>query len=296
MAGQVWFGNAEKFVAIPAPRSGADGSHVGQTAVVSLLNGGAVVADSTAQHREWSFDWVGNPKDLRVIKDFIHGVYGPGPYYWTDPFAADTNLFSPSWAAPRLVDGDSKELFDIAHTGLALTPSNSYGHPGKSAVYDLLSAATAVIPNRRFTILIPTGKTLYVGVSGTATGSGVIAVRPILQSGAYTAVVNNTPLNATAATRFFATSYSSATYSGVEVFLSKTATGAAGLTLTSSVAILSPTGTIPVLTGPFVSGEGATGMRFTGGLKQTLYTSGSLNQPRQIGYAVKLVETESWEL
>ena len=297
MASTVYFGNTERFVPIPAPLTAADASHTGFSSVIQLLNGGAIVEDSLAQHREWSWSWIGDPANLNIVKQFLQGTYGPGPYYWIDPFASDVNLFAPNWAAPRLTQTDWKEIHDVAHSSLTPTPANAYGHPAQSAVYNLATVAANYVPYRRFTIMIPPTQTLYIGASGSATLTGVVAVRPVLAAtGAYDTVVNTAPLPVTGSTRFFGTTFSGATYSRVEVFLTKTAADASTITLTSMVAVLSLTGAIPLLTGPFLGGEGSTGLRFVGGLKETLYTAGGLNQPRRKGYSIRLVETEAWEL
>lgn len=298
MGANVYFGNAEKQVGIPAPRTAADFSLVGSSAIIQLANGGAIVEESAAQHREASFEWIGDPAALRIIREFMQGVYGPGPYYWTDPFAADTNLFAPNWAAPRLTALDWRPIYDAAPTSYVTTTTNAYGHPGKSAVYDLGTLAADLLPARRFTIAIPPGMALYFGASGSRTGTATIGTRARLSTGAFGAITHYVPALPSSSTKYLSSAvYSySAGHRMVEIFLSKTSTAASTITLASMVAKLAPEGSSPTLESAFVSGEGSTGLRFSGGMRETLYTAGSRLQPRRKGFAVKLVETEAWEL
>lgn len=296
MAGSIYFGNAEKFTAIPAPRSGADGSHVGASSTIQLANGGAIVEDSTAQHREFSWDWIGDATALRIIKEFAQGVYGRGLLYWVDPFAMTTNLLPPNWAAPRLAESDWKAIYDLAPTSFAVTPANTYSHPAKSAVYDLGAAAALAVPARRLTIPLAPGMGLYFGASGTVTGTAAIALRPIMSNGAYGTILQKTPGVTTASVRY--QSQGELLYSAgvrfVEVFLNKTTAVASTITLASMVAKLVPEGSTPILETDFVSGEGSTGLRLSGGIKETLYTAAG--NTRVKGFSIKLVETEAWEL
>lgn len=295
MASAVYFGNKEYFVAIPAPHYGADGSHVGMSSTISLLNGGAIVEDSIAQHREFSFDWLGDPATLRVVKEFVQGVHGSGPYYWTDPFAADTNLFSPGWATPRLAQFDWKPICDSRPSSFVATPANVYGHPGLSAVYT--PGITSAV--RRFTIPIIPGMSLWFGASGSVTGTARINVRVLSSAGLWSSTpFSYTPLSVAAAERYLVSNDTFSYASGarfVEVYLYSGA-AADTITLTSLVAKLVATGTSPAHETMFVAGEGTTGLRFSGGLKETLYTVGGRTTQRRKGFALKLIETEAWEL
>lgn len=293
----VWFGNLEKMVNIPAPLTEAGADMIGSGDIIQLGNGGAVSTTSAGAHREFTWSWIGSPDPLRIIKEFKTGVHGPGPFYWVDPFAAKKNLFAPNWAAPRVIDtGDWPDIYDTPHAALVDTPTNSWGLPKKSLRYALTATPNAV-PARRFTIPIPPGHAFYLSAAGSRVGSGCVAVRPYLDGVPSTGdTFFYTPTMATDRWVSKADMAYSMGVTHVDVYLTRTSIASSSITLAALGAQLHPEGTNPTLPTAFMSGEGATGLRFAGPLTETYYTAGSANQPAKKGYAQKLVEAEAWEL
>lgn len=294
----VWFGNTEKIVDMPSPLTEADASFVVSGAEIQLGNGGAVVDGSVAGHRQFSWSWIGDPDVLSIIREFRQGVHGPGPFYWVDPFAMKRNLFAPNWASPRVVDtGDWKEIYDTDHTAVVSYAPSAYGRPRKGLTYDL-SLAPTIAPRRRFTILLPPGFSLWLGASGSYTGTGGVGYRTINADGTYSAITVTQPRAVTDANQWisFGTASGSSTVVAVEIFLARSSSAASTVTIASLIAQLHPTGSFPGLPTTFISGRGTTGMRFVGNLTETFYTAGGYNMPAKIGFAQRLLETESWEL
>lgn len=298
MGAGVWFGNAEKQVFIPGPKVGSEAPHVGRSNIIILDGGGAIVDDSQASHREFTFSWAGDPAVMKIITEFVQGVHGPGPYWWADPFAADTNIFAPQWATPRLCGvGDWPEIFDVAHTSTPLTGANTLGFPMRSAVYDVSSIVANAAPAVRFTILIPQGMQLAFGVHGSRTGSAVVALRPLDAAGAAGTVQTFAPLAVNSTSAWSATNlfpYSGGTRR-VEVYLTRTTTTASTITLAGLRAVLLPEGGSVAAGAAFASGEGSSGLRFAGGVTETLEAAGGRYIQRRKTYSVRLVEVEAWE-
>lgn len=187
-------------------------------------------------------------------------------------------------------------LIDYAWTGTAnaststatnILPNN--GQPRKAALFDITTGAGA-IPSERFTIPIPPTHTLHLGASGSTTGNGRVAVRPILTGGTYDSPVLLTMLDPTLSTRMN-TTFSGATYQAVEVFIYRTETVASTVTLTSMMAQLWKTGTSPVLTGDHVAGDGHTGLEFADDARVETYLY--INPPRK-ALSTTLVEVGAW--
>ena len=112
MAGQVYFGNTNYQTFIPSPQTGMEAGAEGYVSEVPFLNGRAFVKRSRASHRVFNPSWLGsvnNPtlaNGLQVIKNFQDGVYGDGPFYWTDPYASEQNILPPHFAMPALTEKD----------------------------------------------------------------------------------------------------------------------------------------------------------------------------------------------
>ena len=293
MRSYVWFGNRTRQGWIPAPRTGMDFSLVRRSTVVQLENGGVYVDDSVAAHREALPEWEGTPDDLRLIRDYYNLVWGPGPFWWVDPFAADTNMLAPNWATPGVVTGGDWPSIH-PNTPVATTvASGSLGAPTRAVTYNVSNSSTAA-PLRSFTVLIPPGCMLAFSALGSATGSGVVAIRGTSSTGS-TSVQTFTPLDPAGSTLWNGMAlfpYSSG-WRYAEVFLARTGTDASTVTLAGMR--LAVTNGQYALSNTFVSGEGAGALRFAGGLREGLISAFPDARFRRKSMSVKLVETGDWD-
>jgi len=104
MASEVYFGNATKQTWIKSPQSGMQADSQGWVSEQQLLSGRTSIKRSKASHRRFDMNWFGSlnseslNSSLHTIKDFADGVYGDGPFFWNDPYAMKSNMFSPGWA------------------------------------------------------------------------------------------------------------------------------------------------------------------------------------------------------
>jgi len=159
MSSQVYFGTADKQTWIKSPASGMKASSVGWATQSQLLDGRAFVRRSNGTHRQYDASWLGSMNNtdlslsLHTIKDFADGLYGDGPYYFIDPYAAKTNLMPPHWAAPMLAEKGWLELAtDVTPTYTAASVANNF--PSKYAEYVTTDDYEST---EKLTLIIPTG-------------------------------------------------------------------------------------------------------------------------------------------
>lgn len=292
MAGTLWFGNDQRMELVKCALRGWNVGNAGYSETLRYVNGGAGIVRSFASARSYDLSWSGTPEELNPIKAFQQGVWGPGPFRIADPLTFHTNVIPPNWASPALIEtGDWKNVYDTDPT-FSDTSANSYNQPLRTGTWSISAAANSV-PSKVLTLPIPPSQTLHIGFSGAVTGTGVLRVRPINSNGSYATVANLTALSATGATRMNA-SYSGSTYRAVQVYLTRTSTATSTVQITSLMAQLWPTGTTPVLTGPFIPGDGVMGLEFGSGMTETYYHDAMGNIPARKGSSVALIEVEPW--
>lgn len=288
MAGQVYFGNAIKQTWIKAPTSGMGALSKGWSVETELLNGRTSVSRSAASHRVLSPSWVGsmNAEDisesLQTIKDFADGIYGNGPFYWVDPFAAASNILPPHWAAPMITQNDWPNLASgLTPTFSGLSSANNY--PSAYATY-VTSGAYA--STNKLTLIIPTGYKLHFGWHGPSGNSSTgVRIVPYLRStGDADTALNPAKLIVGGSARTN-TQVSGTTYSRVEIFIASSAT--ATINISAMIAQILPA-TSSVKSGGFISGRGTTSLEFSS--RPTIeYYSSAINDG-QIGMSAGWVE------
>lgn len=288
MAGKVYFGTAEKQTWIKAPATGMKASSNSWNTRSQLLDGRSYVRRSNQSHRQYDATWVGSLNDsdlsvsLQTIKNFADGLYGDGPFYFVDPFAADENLMPPHWAAPMLAEKGWLTLSeDIDPTFTSATINNNF--PLKYATY---VTTDNFVSEDKITLIIPTGYKLAFGWHGPSAGSTTgIRVVPYLRStGLADTALNPTKITAGGTVRTN-TQISGTTYSRVDIFLATTA--ASTVNITAMIAQVIPTAA-SVAAGGFVAGKGTTGLDFASSPTIDYYSSAINNG--QIGMSATWVE------
>lgn len=300
MSRKVYFGNNQKQTWIDAPQSGMTASSAGSIAEQQLLSGATFIRRSGASHRRFEMSWLGSMNapalqdSLHTIKEFADGYYGDGPFFWNDPYATTSNLFSPAWASPAMaIDSDwyavcpdnvgvAKEKV-LTSSISALVGANTQDYPLYSAKYTAPDSPT--LESDKFTFYIPAGYTLWIGLHGHHGTTGKAFIKPYKNGTAGTAV-ELTPLTVSTTTRF-STSISSATADKAEFYLAKVASGQCVFHIAGIIAQLLPTGETPAI-GKFLSGRGTTGLEFAS-FPNIEYYSANVNDG-QIGMSVTLAE------
>jgi len=291
MAAKMWFGIPTKHMQwVPCPLIDSTISRNRYVERVQFENGGGDLRRSSQYQMEYSINVMGDAHEVEGIdayNKFASGLYGSGLLYMAHPSNFETNMFSAAWASPALIEQGWKNLTGTTPTFVD-TASNTKNQPLRSAVFNITAAA--LTPIKKFTIMIPPTHVLNLGATGSATGTGVVRVRPILASGSYTTQSSLTLLSVDGTTRMNAT-FSGATYSAVEVYLTRTTSDASTITLTSMMAQLYLIGATPILPSLHIAGQGSTGLQFA---DDAIVETYSYMYPPQKGLTTTLVEVEAW--
>lgn len=292
MAGQVYFGNQQYQTWIKAPNTGMQAGSAGYVVEQQLLNGRTHINRSRASHRTFSPTWMGslnaNEESLQVIKNFADGLYGDGPFYWLDPFATNTNILPPHWAAPGLAGKDWPTLDQSIIPTFGNMSSVVSGYPLSYAQYDYTTARSS---ERILYIPIPEGYTFHFGWhSPTApTTFGGVKVLRFLRDGTAASALTPAGINilTTPETKINA-SVDGDTYGMVGICTYSVSTSVSVL-ISAMVGMILPNGVTPS-TGSFSPGMGTTALEFSS-FPQIDYYSANVNSG-QVGMSVNLVEVD----
>lgn len=293
---KVYFGNAVMQFWIPAPQSGLTASTTGFSTTAQLLSGRAFTRRSAASHRGFDASWLGAlnsevPEDsLHTIKDYSDGIYGEGPFYWLDPYAINTNLLPPHWAAPMLTEKDWPTICAIPSgfgvTSFVPTSANSKSYPYKSLYINLASTQEFESTSSNRTI-IPTGHRFHFGWHGeVVSGSATVVLRAYSRATGLPTYIPTTPLSVNSAIRTN-TQVSGTTYSMVDVLVAKPFGATSELRIAGMIAQVR--GEVETVSqGDFISGRGTTALEFSS-LPQIEYYSANINNG-QIGLTASFKE------
>lgn len=268
MAQTAYFGNTTYGVFVKAPQSGMSANPVGHSSRMDFLNGGSSVRRSNRTHREFNMSWNGQmngtdtTQNLQIIKDFYDGIYGEGPFYWLDPFAATTNILAPHYAAPMLSQLDWPSL-SATVTPTFVAGSYANGFPIKRAVYSLPAGHS---DTNKLTIIIPSTHTLHFGWHASSSGVSAssaagIRIVPYNLSGVAQTAVNPASLLAGGTTRTNQT-FAGSSVSRVDIYLANGGGSTSSANLVAMMAQILPTGS-SVASGGFISGRGTTQLEFS---------------------------------
>jgi hypothetical protein len=260
---------------------------IGWSSESQLLNGRAFVKRSKGSHRKFDASWVGSynsteEQSLQHIINYADGLYGNGPYYFVDPFAANQNVMPQHWAAPMLAEfgwpGLTKQL-----SAVYTSATVAHDYPSKYVEFE---TTNNFVSTRKVTLIIPPGYKLHFGWHGPSAGAtSGIRIQPYKRSdGTADTAINPTKIVAGGTVRTN-TQISGTNYSRVEIFLATTS--AATVQITAMIAQILPEAS-SVASGGFIAGKGTTGLEFT--QKPTIeYMSSAINTG-QIGMAATWVE------
>ena len=288
---KVYFGNANKQLWIPAPRTGLDASPEGYFSQSQLLSGRAFQKRSKANHRRFTPAWVGSlnstdiNNNLHVIKDFFDGIYGDGPLYWLDPFATEQNLLAPNWAAPMLSLNGWSKISSVGTQALVTTDANNNDYPYQSL--EITFGATMQTSTSYQRIIIPEDFRLHFGWHGSrASGSATIILRCYPRDGGAAVDVTTAPIAVTSSVRTN-TQVSGNTYSMVDIIVKNGSASASVIEIAGMIAQVRPDGDL-VTPGGFISGRGTLGLLFSSAPKIS-YLSSKINEG-QVELATSFIE------
>lgn len=299
---QTWFGTKDSMRWIPTPNRGADFTSQSWGEGGSLLDGGGYSQHAFGSHGFYIFEWPSSssPRVAQLMKSYRDGTYGRGLLYFVDPTMYNMNLFPPYWADPSMtVDGIPSLVTGVTPTRLATSNPGANDLPINAARYNLANVLSGDRDMEdALYIPVPEGCDLYIGATYTATGSGRIMVTrvgmddslqaPIELARKGTGITNLTDLIPVTTTPF----------KGVYVWIGKTDIGAGTVTISSMTARLvseadkGKTAKInEARRGPWIGGQGNSGVRFEGTptyMKNTGVNGG------QVSFAATFREVGHW--
>lgn len=297
MVDSTWFfGTTQKMMTLRLPDTGMGRKKVAYAEDLRFENGGAdSYRPSSGSHLEYEVDYglyeASGSQGLDNYADFAQGLYGYGTngpvVYFADPMYYDVNLFSANWAAPMFAEYGARPISTISTPTFANTGANTTNQPYRMATYDLTSAPVNAFLNSAgnniMIIPIPPGMTLWLGLTGAATGTGLFRVESWMNGSSTAAASTNLTPIAVASTTLLNASIASTAANYVRMGLTSSAAGAGSMTIASLVAQLWPTGITPMLTGNFQSGQGNNGCKFTSDAVAEKYILRD-NQGRNVHY------------
>jgi hypothetical protein len=292
----LWIGTTSKMVTVPAPDLPFSISDSGYGDSMQFENGGAASVESAAFSKRYNFAYtIEDAALLSQVRRLRQGSYGTGLIYFSDPATFHRNVLPAHWAEPGLLEHGWPDIYDTAPTGYAAVSSNSYDQPLRKPTWAITQAANTAPSNSNASCIIPIppDHTLWLGVSGAATGTAVARLTGYNIASASSSGSNLTLLTDTASTRLN-TSLAGSSYDYAILDFRRTTSDASTLTVTSIAAELWPTGTTPTLTGSHKPGEGNSGCRFLGGSVESQYRL-ARDAARWEGLGFTLIEVGAWQ-
>lgn len=318
----LWFGTEEYSTFFKTPLRNADSSPQAWSEGGVLLTGGGYQFNSWGSHKTYQYEWgsASSFQDAQLMKSYYDGTYGRGLLYFYDCNIYQHNVLPAQWADPTIGLGNESStlVYGVQPTresGAATPTANQY--PIYRAVYNLDSLAVGWRGREDAVYLpIPDGYTLTLGVAGVASGTGAVMYR---KSNRGVLDTTDTPLTLLPSTGRVTNTWieSTSSVSGIWLFLGKTGSGSARLTLRGMTARLvksdlvlgaislgyglDPYGEYPygsysayadvMSAGPWSGGMGHSGVRFMS--PPTFSTTGPLNGG-QAGFAASFREVGSF--
>lgn len=268
----MWFGiPGSSMQWVPAPQAGFQRSWSGNNVISALDDGRQYVTTSAQQHSQFTGSFFGDYNDpngvnIDIFQAYASGFYGSGPICFANPYAFQRNLFAPNFATPGLVRfgwasplGTTGMSFGTQTVAAGRSPYTTTATMTGTAYLPLSSTA-------RYNqyIAIPPGYTLYVGWSGSATGTAGFLVQPYNASDNSLAASSMlTPLSITGSTQTNA-SFSGSTYNAVRIFATRTDGSTSTISVNSMMARLYPTGSTAPTSYNHVPGQGNLALRIAG--------------------------------
>ena len=187
MAEKLYFGIPGNIQEIPYPVSGMGFDSNVDTEVTELVSGGRSVYRAPTAFKTLSPNWRSNSTNLAHLIDMYNGLWGPGPFYITDPTASQLNVLPSRWANSwQLAHQANGWCRPVIQTGWYPPVTPDFKEPLSDRRVKFTQAASGstvklegVVRNR--IIRVP-GKGYWLAAHGTATGGAGIKVRGFNQS------------------------------------------------------------------------------------------------------------------
>ena len=292
----IWFGNDEKQMWVPCPRTGLKKQVNRRAETLEFENGGMDVVYSAPGATTYDFDiGLGDPATMSGIDAygrFANLEWGRSYIRFVDPVYQGTNLLNLSWANPSLIEQGARSFGATAGSPgtvtFAAATSPTLDRPTRNALFTFSNPGGNVLNSQGFTLLVPPNYTAHIVASGTNTGTGRLAI--FNSAGTYVSAITPTATNAAYGTPNTVAGGGSGTKFTIGL-TSALASDTHIITLNSIMVQILPTGTSPDFS-RFYPGGGHSGLRFDGPAP----TVQTYIMQDKVGLSgVRLVEVETWQ-
>ena len=222
MDGKMWFGIPGSYMAwVPCPQIDSVTQRNRYIERLQFENGGGDARRSAQYQMEYQlniFDDAHTVDGVDVYNKFASGFYGDGLIYMAYPTNFETNVLPAARASPSLIEEGWANIATSKPT-FGNTNVSSYRQPRRTPTWRITDQANTY--TKSTFIAIPPTHTLNLGVSGLATGSGVVRVRPVNTDGSYAAPQELTLLSKSGSTRMN-TTFAGSEFQAVEIYITRT--------------------------------------------------------------------------
>jgi hypothetical protein len=262
-------------------------------------SGGGLIAESaqapnTAGVHELSVTFTAT-QTANVIRLTHFGVVGDGDLWWDDLLLVEGTYTANYFDGSTATDVNAAYSWTgVANASTSIkTQSAPAGMPSRVATYNVTTAANTIPSgaNSKFTIPVPPGYTLHLGVSGSRFGTSVVQAFPRSTNGIAGARTNLVLLDPNGSTRMNTTFVGTSDCASVTVYITRTSSATSTITLSSVMAQLYKTGTTPTLPADHIAGEGHSGLAFSDDAVVEEYVY--IDPPRK-ALNTTLVEVGAW--
>ena len=297
---KMWFGTRENMQWIDTPLSGADVSPQTWTAGGTLLNGGGWQKNAEGSHKTYNYSWRNSStrQTAQLMQSYRDGDYGTGLIYFVDPLTYNTNILPKGWASPHLTtNGGYPSLVPgttPVRVPLSWAPGSQNGHNSYPSGWASYALPTGVQTEfHRLFVPIPEGFSLFLGAVYNSTASVAIRGRRVHRDGSTGPefTVEHTPVyDARVCTQEIVAGDDV----GVELYVGKSGPNSASIDIKAITARVQPSFKAPaaIESGPWVGGQGHSGVRFDGAPTYIEYNGVGGGQ---VGYAATFREVGAWE-
>lgn len=297
---KMWFGTREHAEWIETPLSGAEVSPQTWSAGGTLLNGGGWQKNAEGSHKVYNYSWRNSSarQAAQRMQSYRDGDYGTGLIHFIDPLTYNTNVLPKGWAAPHLTtNGGYPSLVPgvtPTRNSMSWSAGSQNGHhsyPSGWASY-VLPTGTQTQFHRLF-LPIPPDYSLFLGAVYNSTASVAIRGRRVKLDGS---LGPEFTLQSTAAydERLCPLEIVGNGDAGIEIYIGKTGVNSAQIDIKAMTARVQPSFKAPdaIQRGPWVGGQGHSGVRFEGAPTYIEYNGVGGGQ---VGYAATFREVGAWE-
>jgi len=286
-------------------------SNDGYAETLRLQSGGAVAIRSAQYSKSYSMEMVGRTGEMDGVDFYSELARGKWDgakgtegdlIRFNNPYDFQRNILPPVWATPGLMERGWYDIMDPDNGDITFSSfmnEPDYNQMNMLASFSMSGPIFGVAPMGKslLTVVIPPNKTLHIGFTGQAIGSGVVIAQPILAEDNVNFGPRSTMtlLPITAGSGWgpvrMNTAFDGSQYKAVQFWIDRSSSTIGTVSLLSAMAQLWPTGTTPPLSGDHVDGNGHTGCLITNDaiVEDYIY----MHPPRK-GISLELTEIGAW--